>query len=203
MKKYLIFSFLMVATLFAQGPRLIIYSETGPEKVYFSTSNDARACKKLEAIGVCLERWDTKSDLSDEEILTVYKEEIDRIKEQGGFVSVDVLRVSPEGENKSALRRKFLSEHRHSEDEARFFVEGTGEFFLHVRSKVYRVFCRQGDLINVPANTAHWFDMTEEPFFTAIRFFTNDEGWVAHSTEDQIADRFVHPTPRATLSAFR
>ena len=39
----------------------------------------------------------------------------------------------------------------------------------------------------MPAGTKHWFDMGENPNFSAIRFFNNPDGWVAEFTGDQIA----------------
>ena len=50
--------------------------------------------------------------------------------------------------------------------------------------------CEQGDLISVPANTPHWFDMGEEPQFKCIRLFTTPEGWVANYTGNHIAAEF-------------
>ena len=88
------------------------------------------------------------------------------------------------------LRQKFLSEHRHNEDEVRFFVDGQGLFSLHVEDNVYEVLCQKGDLISVPANTPHWFDMGPKPSFVAIRFFNNPEGWVANYTGSAIAESF-------------
>jgi 1,2-dihydroxy-3-keto-5-methylthiopentene dioxygenase len=52
------------------------------------------------------------------------------------------------------------------------------------------VICEQGDLISVPDGTTHWFDMGPRPHFTAIRLFTNPEGWVANFTGSDIASRF-------------
>jgi len=52
------------------------------------------------------------------------------------------------------------------------------------------VLCTKGDLISVPANTPHWFDMGPNPNFTAIRLFNNPEGWVANFTGSDIAQRF-------------
>jgi 1,2-dihydroxy-3-keto-5-methylthiopentene dioxygenase len=51
-----------------------------------------------------------------------------------GFLSCDVINVYPEMENITALREKFLSEHTHSEDEVRFFVEGEGKFWFHLEN---------------------------------------------------------------------
>jgi 1,2-dihydroxy-3-keto-5-methylthiopentene dioxygenase len=55
---------------------------------------------------------------------------------------------------------------------------------------VYAVLCEKNDLISVPANTPHWFDMGPNPDFCAIRLFNNPDGWVAHFTGDEIAARF-------------
>jgi 1,2-dihydroxy-3-keto-5-methylthiopentene dioxygenase len=63
---------------------------------------------------------------------------------------------------------------------------------------VYEVLCERGDLIGVPDGTRHWFDMSESPYFVAIRLFTNTEGWVASFTGEDIAERFPRmPPPRA------
>jgi 1,2-dihydroxy-3-keto-5-methylthiopentene dioxygenase len=91
---------------------------------------------------------------------------------------------------KDELRQVFLQEHRHGEDEVRFFVAGEGLFSLHIGNRVYEVLCSRGDLISVPANTPHWFDMGPNPDFIAIRLFNNPEGWVAHYSGDDIANRF-------------
>lgn len=89
-----------------------------------------------------------------------------------------------------AARTKFLEEHFHTEDEARFFVEGSGCFYLHVEDFVYAMVCTAGDLISVPARTVHWFDMGNSPDFTAIRFFQEEDGWVGNFLPDSIASRF-------------
>ena len=88
------------------------------------------------------------------------------------------------------LRRKFLDEHTHAEDEVRFFVEGEGTFYLHLGGRVFRTLCCRDDLISVPAGTPHWFDMGPAPRFAAIRLFTNPEGWVARFTGSPIAEGF-------------
>ena len=107
-----------------------------------------------------------------------------------GYQTFDVVSLSEDHPEKDAMRQKFLAEHTHSEDEVRFFVAGEGLFSLHVDSRVYEVLCTRGDLISVPANTRHWFDMGPRPNFVAIRLFNNPEGWVANFTGDDIADRF-------------
>jgi 1,2-dihydroxy-3-keto-5-methylthiopentene dioxygenase len=98
--------------------------------------------------------------------------------------------MHPSHPDKDAFRNKFLDEHTHSEDEVRFFVRGQGLFVIHANGRVYSVLCAKNDLISVPANTRHWFDMGPNPSFTAIRLFSNPDGWVANFTKDTIARRF-------------
>ena len=104
------------------------------------------------------------------------------------------------------MRAKFLDEHRHGEDEVRFFVAGRGLFVLHIEEHVYAVLCERNDLISVPAGTRHWFDMGEHPHFVAVRLFNNPEGWVASSPATtspaaspagRLSEAPSHPSPSA------
>ena len=76
-------------------------------------------------------------------------------------------------------------------------IEGTTSSI----SFVHDVLCEQGDLIGVPDGTRHWFDMSESPYFVAIRLFTNKEGWVAQFTGEDIALQFPRMTPHASTAA--
>ena len=149
---------------------------------------------QLNNIGVQFERWtancELPADAGQESVLAAYADPIDRLKQQYNFQSVDVIKLNPDHPEKAAFRQKFLAEHIHDDFEVRFFVEGRGLFYLHVEGKVYAVLCEQGDLISVPANTTHWFDMGETPRFTCIRLFTTHDGWVADFTGSDIAKTF-------------
>ncbi|MGB3200806.1 MAG: cupin, partial [Nodosilinea sp.] len=117
----------------------------------------------LAKTGVRFEQWQTQSPLpptaEPEAILTAYAKDIDRLKQEGGYLTADVIRMHPEHPQKIELRQKFLDEHIHKEDEVRFFVEGQAVFYLHLDDKIYATLCTAGDLIGVPAHTPHWFDM--------------------------------------------
>ena len=130
------------------------------------------------------------ADAEAQDVLNAYQGSVDRLKQQYGFQSADVISLKADHPSKDQLRQKFLSEHTHSEFEVRFFVEGRGLFYLHIADKVYAVLCEQGDLISVPANTTHWFDMGENPDFKCIRLFTTEDGWVAQYTGNPIAESF-------------
>lgn len=150
--------------------------------------------KVLNGIGVEFERWEASKpltrDATQDEVLSAYKSSIDKLNEKYGFKSVDVVGLNPDHPDKDTMRQKFLSEHTHADFEVRFFVEGSGLFYLHVGDKVYTLLCEKGDLISVPANTTHWFDMGTRPYFKCIRFFTTPEGWVGNFTGSEIAKQF-------------
>jgi 1,2-dihydroxy-3-keto-5-methylthiopentene dioxygenase len=172
---------------------LTVYLDNEPQ--YGELYTDFTAIRnQLKNIGVQFERWNAgcelPSDADHEAILAAYADSIDKLKQQYGFQSVDVIKLNPDHPEKAALRQKFLAEHIHDDFEVRFFVEGRGLFYLHVNDNVYAVLCEQGDLISVPAKTAHWFDMGETPGFTCIRLFTTPGGWVADFTGSEIAKTF-------------
>ena len=107
-----------------------------------------------------------------------------------GYAVAEVVRIARGTPDTAPMRAKFLSEHIHSEDEARLFAEGSGAFYLHLGGKVLVMVCGRGDYLRVPAGTRHWFDMGPDPDFTAVRLFTDPAGWVANFTGERIADRF-------------
>ncbi|MTF40122.1 1,2-dihydroxy-3-keto-5-methylthiopentene dioxygenase [Cyanobacterium aponinum] len=154
----------------------------------------SKITRKLEEVGVHFQQWQTIENLtsgaSQEEVLKAYQQEVKQLMDEEGYLTVDVVSLTSDHPQKAEFRQKFLDEHTHSEDEVRFFVDGKGLFSLHIDNQVFEVLCTRGDLISVPANTRHWFDMGENPYFTAIRFFNNPEGWVANFTGSDIAQYF-------------
>ena len=174
--------------------QLRIYSESDGTAPLKTLVNHGEIERELRDAGVRFERWEaTKAVVpgdSQEDVIAAYRSDIDRLMREKGYQSVDVISLTPDHPDRVALRAKFLNEHTHSEDEVRFFVAGRGQFTLHIGDKVYEVLCERGDLIGVPDNTRHWFDMSERPYFVAIRLFTNKEGWVANFTGSEIAQGF-------------
>ncbi|HSX25814.1 MAG TPA: hypothetical protein VLE89_02260 [Chlamydiales bacterium] len=174
--------------------KLRVYDDTNGEIPVFKTSEVQEMTPVLNSIGVRFEQWEAAKPLTkeatQEEVIEAYKGDVERLKNENGYRTVDVLKMNPDSPKKVELRNKFLNEHTHTEDEVRFFVEGSGLFYLHHQGKVYIVLCEKGDLISIPANYSHWFDMGKEPYFTAIRFFIEPSGWVANFTKSPIAELF-------------
>lgn len=174
--------------------QLRIFSETEPARAHTSATDGAEIAARLGAVGVRFERWSTDraigSGADHAAVIDAYRGPIDRLLDAEGYRTFDVVSMHPAHPDKAAMRRKFLDEHTHGEDEVRFFVAGRGLFTLHIGTEVYEILCEQGDLISVPAHTRHWFDMGPEPTFVAIRLFNNPEGWIARFTGSDIAARF-------------
>jgi 1,2-dihydroxy-3-keto-5-methylthiopentene dioxygenase len=170
---------------------LTVYGSDGREGN--TTSDPALIAGILGELGVEYQRWQANRPLSADagqtEVLEAYQDEIGRLNADHGFQSIDVVSLGPDHPDRTALRNKFLSEHTHEDFEIRFFVDGRGLFYLHVGEEVFLVLCEQGDLISVPANTTHWFDMGVNPRFKCIRFFTTPDGWQGQFTGSDISSR--------------
>ncbi len=173
---------------------LRVYDDKNPDSLLLETGDGDRIAAELAKAGVRFERWAADAELphgaDQETVIAAYRSSIDRLIAECGYQSVDVIRLERGTPNTEPMRKKFLDEHQHSEDEVRFFVEGRGAFYLHVGDRVYQTICVKGDLISVPAGTKHWFDMGADPEFTAVRLFINPDGWVANFTGDPIAGGF-------------
>ncbi len=174
--------------------QLKLYQDAAMPKLLRSTTDGLEIAAELARIGVGFERWEAAVELlpgaTQDEIIDAYRESIDRLMNEHGMQSVDVIALQPDHPQRDALRTKFLDEHTHADFEIRFFVDGAGLFCLHAGDQVLAVTCMRGDLISVPAGTRHWFDMGPRPYFKAIRLFGDEAGWIAQFTGDDIASRY-------------
>lgn len=179
--------------------RLRIYHQQTPSLPLLDLAEHAAIAAELSQVGIRFERWEASRPIApgagEAEVIAAYRGDIERLMREEGYRTVDVVSLTPDHPQRAAMRQKFLNEHTHTEDEVRFFVAGAGVFTLHIGERVYAVLCEQGDLIGVPDGTRHWFDMSEAPYFVAIRLFSNPEGWVGHFTGDDIAERFPRMAP--------
>lgn len=179
---------------------LVVFPDSDPQTRLAETRDPQEIAALLQGINVRFERWEASVPLppgaGQDEVLAAYRADVDRLSREGGYQSADVVRLVPDPADPAwpdkarAARQKFLEEHTHAEDEVRFFVEGSGIFYLHAAGKVHAMLCERGDLLSVPAGITHWFDMGTKPRFCAIRLFTTPEGWVASFTGSPIAGSF-------------
>jgi 1,2-dihydroxy-3-keto-5-methylthiopentene dioxygenase len=162
------------------------------------TLHDPSAVRQfLDMRGIVHERWSAERDLpsgaTDEQVLAAYGHLLKPLMDKGGYQTADVIRVDGHTPNLEGIREKFIREHTHSEDEVRVFVEGQGYFWFHnegLDDDVFALLCERDDLISVPANTKHWFDLGDPPKVCAIRIFTDQAGWVPQYTNSGIDQRY-------------
>ncbi|WP_194815126.1 acireductone dioxygenase [Nocardia sp. XZ_19_385] len=177
-------------------------------EVKVRTNDDAVITAELAKRGISFEHWPTltnAADIPSDELLAEYAERIANLNASGRYRHIDIARIHPDDANPEwpaiaeGARAKFLDEHRHAEDEVRFFAAGQGCFYLHLGDEVLATVCEAGDLVSVPAGTLHWFDMGTRPDFVAVRFFEEEDGWIGDFTGDKISSGF--PTLDELLAA--
>ena len=148
-------------------------------------TDEAEIRASLAAAGIDYERWSldrVPADCSADDVLRAYATEIDAMKRRGGYVTADVIDVTPETPNLDAMLARFDKEHTHSEDEVRFILAGRGIFFLALDARIAAVEVHPGDMLRVPRGTRHWFTLCADRRIRAIRWFQLTEGWTPHYT---------------------
>src|SRR6266702_1301667 len=152
---------------------------------------DIRA--ELGALGIDYERWSldrVPPDSTADAVMAAYADEIDAMKQRGGYVTADVIDVNPSTPNLESMLARFDKEHTHSEDEVRCILVGRGIFFLNLGGRVASVEVGPGDMLRVPRGTTHWFTLCEDRRLRAIRWFQDTSGWTPHYTDSGVDKDF-------------
>ncbi len=155
----------------------------------------------LSARGIWFDQWEAShpftDDATQDDILAAYAHALKPFMQAGGYQTADVISVHSQTPNLPEIRAKFLREHTHTEDEIRFFVDGQGYFWFNLpessegqNEPVFCVKCEAGDLLSVPANFKHWFDLGPVAFVKTIRVFTDASGWTPHYTDSGIDAKY-------------
>jgi len=146
-----------------------------------------RIARELAGLGIDYERVDVPAEIAAApaaRVLESYEGELAKLKARGGYVTADVIDVTPATPGLEAMLAKFSREHWHDEDEIRLIVSGKGIFHIHPKDgPVVAIEVEAGDLIRVPAGTRHWFDLCDTRAIRAIRLFRDPAGWVPRYTE--------------------
>ena len=81
-------------------------------------------------------------------ILAGHADQVAAINADDRYRHIDVAAMQPDCDdpdwhvNAAAARSKFLAEHRHAEDEVRFFVAGRACFYLHLEPECLRWYAK-------------------------------------------------------------
>jgi 1,2-dihydroxy-3-keto-5-methylthiopentene dioxygenase len=130
----------------------------------------------LKRYGIDYEQWTPAHPVAvgapADEILRAYANEIDELRARGGYVTADVIDVTPKTPGLEAMLAKFNREHWHDEDEVRFIIAGHGLFHLNpTDGAIIAIEVEAGDLIRVPRGALHWFNLCVDRHIRAIRLF--------------------------------
>lgn len=110
---------------------------------------------------------------------SAYQPKMDELKSDRGYIEQDQVELRPETPNLDAICAKFDDEHLHAEDEVRFVLEGEGIFDIRSKDDRWmRVKVEAGDLIVVPKERYHRFELTESKTIRCVRLFQDASGWV-------------------------
>jgi 1,2-dihydroxy-3-keto-5-methylthiopentene dioxygenase len=158
-------------------------------------SDPAEIAAALTPEGIWYRRFEGSDqlpdDATDQQILDAYREPIQELMAEGGYVTVDVINIKPGIPGLETMLNRFNKEHFHDEDEVRFVVHGRGLFHIHPPgAEVFSIEVVKGDMIRVPRGTHHWFDLCEDRTIRAIRLFQDTSGWTPHYTESGVDGRF-------------
>lgn len=117
-----------------------------------------------------------------QQILDLYRPEIDALIAKNGYLTADVVALSPDTPNLDGILAAFDKKHFHTDDEVRFVAAGRGIFHIKHRNADTFFDCEvlAGDLIVVPARAWHFFTLCEERQIAAVRVFKTKDGWAAN-----------------------
>ena len=114
------------------------------------------------------------------QILEALAAPIAEAQRRAGYQSADVVTLSPQTPNLEGILEPFRKEHFHTENEIRLVIDGAGVFSINPQDRpVFHIAMEPGELISVPANTWHWFDLDSQRRIKAVRIFESTEGWTA------------------------
>jgi 1,2-dihydroxy-3-keto-5-methylthiopentene dioxygenase len=136
----------------------------------------------MSEYGVPYERWGVRgaTGAQDDQVITIYQKEVDKLKKERSYLTVDLVALKPSTPNLPAILAKFDKEHHHVDDEVRFTVEGEGVFEIEAdQGKFLKFTAEPGDLIVIPALRRHAFYLTDKQNIRCIRLFKTKEGWEA------------------------
>lgn len=154
--------------------------------------------KALAPLNVALNYWTVgdhretrrlldKAALSDEEkeaVLQALDGYFEELKQKEGYQARDLIVLHPNIPNLDAMLSKFQECHTHADDEVRYIVDGEGVFgFVLPDGSQVELTIQSEEYINVPANTEHWFHLSEKKRIKAVRYFITTEGWIPEYTK--------------------
>jgi 1,2-dihydroxy-3-keto-5-methylthiopentene dioxygenase len=159
--------------------------------------------RELQPLGIELSHWpiektpnvaallhaETLTDMQKETLLRELDGRFEEQKAKYGYQTRDLVVLHKNVPKLDEMLKIFDKCHRHSDDEVRYIVDGSGIFgFVLKDGTQIQLTLVGGEFIRVPAETEHWFVLDEHRRLKAVRYFTSKEGWVANYTGTDVHD---------------
>jgi 1,2-dihydroxy-3-keto-5-methylthiopentene dioxygenase len=137
----------------------------------------------FEQFGVYAGHWPELSALEAEcsldKVIEAACQPLALMKSTFGYLTEDIVSLSPETPDLEAVLEKYGKEHHHTDDEVRVILQGEGIFGFSTPQGPFHLSLQTGDWIVIPAYTRHWFTLTELKHVRALRVFKETLGWEA------------------------
>jgi 1,2-dihydroxy-3-keto-5-methylthiopentene dioxygenase len=117
-----------------------------------------------------------------EAVLETVAQPLATLKATFGYLTEDIIGLTPETPNLGGILTQFRAEHHHTDDEVRVILHGEGIFGIIPsagKGDPFEVSLTQGDWIVIPENTRHYFYLTCANTVIALRVFKNNPQWEA------------------------
>ena len=132
-----------------------------------------------------------------------YREDIDRISAEYGFVREDIVEVFPHTlEDFDYWIKRFATEHHHPDSEVRFALSGKGYFEVRSQDDQWiRIEVVAGDFLILPSGIFHRFVFhEEEKGIVFLRLFQDDAPYRIYFREKEAQAKAANTTTLKTAT---
>jgi 1,2-dihydroxy-3-keto-5-methylthiopentene dioxygenase len=154
---------------------LTVYHQSSPEYPNKLLTHVEDVASTLAVVGVQFSQLPVQQAVSagtaSDELLAASRVQVYQLLSQHGYACAEVLSLCDERGEGSELARSLRAEQRCQPAHLHYYLAGRGLLALHIGEYVYSLLCEKGDLLQLPAGTAHWFDGGEHPRFAVLRLF--------------------------------
>lgn len=142
-----------------------------PMKAYWLNDHREISMERLREEGVDCDQLDPSG----------YQSALNVKAGANGYVTQDVVELSPTTPNLDTILAKFDKEHLHTDDEVRFVLDGRGIFDIRSKGDQWmRVEVHPFDYIAVPKDRHHRFFLMDDKRIKCVRLFKDSSGWTPH-----------------------
>lgn len=154
---------------------LTVYHQSSPEYPNKLLTHLEDIASTLAAVGVQFSQVPVQQAVTagtaSDELMAACRGQVDQLLSQHGYACAEVLSLCDERGEGSELARSLRVEQCCQPAHLHYYLAGRGLLALHIGEYVYNLLCEKGDLLRLPAGTAHWFDGGEHPRFAVLRLF--------------------------------